>query len=81
MITADNVKYLTSLSSNHLEAILTNSGHTGCSLKKIKFVGITNGRQFCYAVEFFDGGSTGEIEKSKVFVSYDPSNDKATADF
>jgi hypothetical protein len=81
MITADNVKYFTSLPCKHLESILMNSGYFGCSFEKSKFVGITSGGQFCYAVEFFDKDGTGEIEKSKVFVTYHPSNDKVTADF
>jgi len=81
MITADKLKVLTELGPKGLAVFLERSGYTGASFKSAKFVGITNGGQFAYRVTFYDEAGTGKDEVGKVFVSYDHSNDKITADY
>lgn len=81
MLTADKVKTLTSLGPHGLAVFLKSSGYTGASFKTAKFIGITNGGQFCYQVTFHDDAGTGETETGKVFVSYDHVKDSITADY
>lgn len=80
MITADTVKTLTELGPKGLAVFLAQSGYSGCSFKTAKFLGITNGGQFCYKVVYFDDAGTGKNEVGKVFVSVDV-NGSVTADF
>ena len=80
MITAEKLKVLTTFGTHMLASVLDASGYKMCSFKTAKFLGITNGGQFCYSVTYHDEAGTGE-ETGKVFVSYDRVNDKVTADF
>ena len=80
MISADNLKYFSTLSPQHLNAIALNTGYKDTNIRSAKFLGLTNGGQFCYATVFYDD-LEGEELKGKVFVSYDPTQDKATLDF
>jgi hypothetical protein len=81
MIDAETLKTLTTFTPHGLAMALHHSGYTGASFKTAKFLGLTNGGQFCYAVTFHDDAGTGEIEKGKVFLSYDPVAGKVTADY
>jgi hypothetical protein len=81
MLTADKVKLLTTMGPTALKLTLASSGYTGQAFKSAKFIGITNGGQFCYQVTYFDDAGTGEDEIGKVFVSYNHANDSITADF
>jgi hypothetical protein len=81
MLTADKVKLLTTMGATQLRLSLASSGYTGVSFKSAKFLGITNGGQFCYQVTYFDDAGTGEDETGKVFVTYDHANDRITADY
>ena len=81
MITADTLKTLTTFTTHGLAMTLHHSGYTGCSFKTAKFLGITNGGQFCYSVTYHDDAGTGEIETGKVFLTYDHAAGKVTADF
>lgn len=78
MISASNLKYLSSVPVKHLEAIALNSGYKGCRYKSATFLGLTNGGQFCYSVTFEEDG---ELQKGKVFLSYDPTEDRVLLDF
>ena len=80
MITADKVKLLTSQTPTGLSQILKHSGYTGCFFKRAEFVGITNGGQFAYRVNYHDDAGTGEAV-GKVFLSYKKDTDTITADF
>lgn len=80
MITADKLKQLISLDSEDLADILDDSGYTDCKFHSATFLGMTNGGQFCYSVEYFDD-HTGEDDVGKVFVRYDHSVGALTADF
>jgi hypothetical protein len=81
MITADTLKTLTSFTAHGLAMALHNSGYTGCFFKSAKFLGITNGGQFCYQVTYHDDAGTGEDEVGKVFLKYDHSLGSVTADY
>lgn len=64
MITAEKLKTLISFTSKALSAA------TGYGITEAKFLGITNGGQFCYSVDYHDD-ALGEDVKGKVFLSYD----------
>ena len=78
MITAETLTMLTSLSAASLGAMLDESGYKGCVFTDAKFLGITNGGQYCYQVVYDDdeGSNFG-----KVFVTYDQYLFHMTADF
>jgi hypothetical protein len=80
MITAETLKTLTSFTTHGLAMALHHSGYTGATFKTAKFLGITNGGQFCYSVTFHDDAGTGE-EQGKVFLTYDQAAGKVTADY
>ena len=78
MITADKLKELTSLKKDVLVAALERSNATpswAYAIKRCKFVGMTNGGQFCYGLEY-DGRVVQRAYQSrrpeKVFVSMTP---------
>jgi hypothetical protein len=84
MITADTLKTLTTFNCHGLAMALHHSGYTGASFETAKFLGITNGGQFCYHVTFHDDGGgpdTDAIAEGKVFLSYDPASGKVNADY
>lgn len=81
MLTADKVKTLTTLGPTGLAMFLKSSGYRGDSFEAAKFLGITNGGQFCYQVSFFNDSGTGETDTGKVYLSYNHVNDSVTADF
>ena len=81
MITADKVKTMTELGTKGIAVFLAKSGYTGAAFKSAKFLGITNGGQFCYSVTYYDDAGTGEVETDKVFISYDHETDSITADY
>lgn len=80
MITADTLKTLTTFTTHGLAMALHHSGFTGAVFKTAKFLGITNGGQFCYSVTFHDE-ETGGTGQGKVFLSYDPTEGKVSADY
>ena len=80
MITAETLKILTTMGPTALAKVLDTSGYSMCSFKTAKFLGITNGGQFCYSVTYYDEAGTGEDEVGKVFVSYDAKDHVMTAD-
>ena len=80
MITADTLKTLTTFTTHGLAMALHHSGYTGAVFKTAKFLGITNGGQFCYSVVYNDEDGLGE-QKGKVFLTYDPVAGKVTADY
>lgn len=80
MILADTLKVLTTMGQRDLARVLDASGYTGQSFKASEFVGITNGGEFAYRVEYYDDSSTGRTF-DKVFVRYDQTNHAITAGF
>ena len=80
MITADTLKTLTTFTTHGLAMALHHSGYTGAQFKRCRFLGITNGGQFCYGVTYHDENGTGEAE-GKVFLSYNNTTNHITADY
>ena len=80
MITADTLKTLTEMGPKGLSVILSQSGYSGNSFKSAKFLGITNGGQFCYKVTYHDDNGEGDAV-GKVFVKYNTADHSITADF
>jgi hypothetical protein len=81
MITAETLQGLINFTTKDLQKILDTSGYSMCSFETAKFLGITNGGQFCYKVTYFDEAGTGDHETGKVFVSLDQATGVLTADF
>ena len=80
MITANTLQTLTNFGPRDLATLLANSGYTGAVFKRAKFLGITNGGQFCYKVTYYDESGTGE-EEGKVFLTYDRASNTVSADY
>ncbi len=81
MITADKIKTLIDFTPISLAKLLADSGYKGASFKSSKFLGMTNGGQFCYGVVYFDELVTGKDQTGKVYVTYNHENDTITADY
>lgn len=71
MITADKLALLINMPAVMLEQALPVKGRP--KLQTARFLGITNGHEFCYSVVDSDGG------EGKVFLSYDPTVDRVSA--
>ena len=72
MITAQKLKYLTTLPHQLLAAALPKKDRV--TLSAAEFIGITNGGQFCYSARDV------EDQVFKLFVSYDPAADRVSVD-
>ena len=77
MITADTLEVLTSYSPQYLTKAAQLAGWKGPNFTACKFLGITNGGQFCYIGVFQVEGGT---DSTKVFLTYDHANDRVIAD-
>lgn len=78
MITADRIRRLAYLSTTDLEQMLART-YPQDQLLGSRFLGITNGREFCYEIQYFDQ-HYGENTRTKVFVNID-SNDNPVATY
>lgn len=78
MITADTLARCAYLNSNQLESLLRKSYPEEMVITS-KFLGITNGGQFAYNIQFPDTESKTGLASAKVFVSLD--GDKLLADY
>jgi hypothetical protein len=78
MITADKLTLLTNMPAAMLTMAAKEAGYKGPEFTGAKFVGITNGGQFCYTVVYQVKGGT---DSTKVFLSYDHTEDKVFADY
>ena len=78
MITADTLKVLTTYSPQYLTKAAQNAGYKGPVFTACKFLGITNGGQFCYTVVFHVKGGT---DSTKIFLTYNPAEGRVTADY
>jgi hypothetical protein len=76
MITADKLALLTNMPAAMLEQALPVKGRP--KLKSARFLGITNGGQFCYTVVYHVKGGT---DSTKIFLTYDPTKDQVIADY
>jgi hypothetical protein len=78
MITAETLKTLTSFTAPALTRAIQDAGYKGDSFTSSKFLGITNGGQFCYFVVFHVEGGT---DSTKVFLTYDPTKGSVSAEY
>lgn len=67
MITPDTLKTLTSFSAPALTRAAKDAGYKGPAFSSCKFLGITNGGQFCYMAVFLVGDGT---DSTKVFLTH-----------
>ena len=77
MITADTLEVLTDFGPLYLTRAAQDAGYRGPNFTACKFLGITNGGQFCYTAVFPVKGGT---DSTKVFLSYDHDEDRVIAD-
>jgi hypothetical protein len=78
MITADTLEVLTTYSPQYLTRAAQNAGYKGPAFTGAKFIGITNGGQFCYTAVFQVKDGT---DSTKVFLTYDHAEDRVFADY
>ena len=79
MITAETLTTMTTFTAHALSMALEHSGYKGNNtFESAKFIGITNAGQYCYGVTYMEHG---ELEESKVFLTYDPVAGKVIADY
>ncbi len=78
MILADKLTELITLSPKALTRILNESGYKKDVVTEARFLGMTNGGQFCYRVDYDDFG---ELTEVNMFVKYDQASGKVTADY
>jgi hypothetical protein len=67
MITPEQLQTLISYRAPELTRIAKESGYKGPAFSSCKFLGITNGGQFCYMAVFLVEGGT---DSTKVFLSH-----------
>ena len=79
MILADTLTQLTTMTATGLAVVLTHSGVKGQVFKTAKFLGMTNGGEFCYSVTFHDKETQNEDARTKVFVKYNTGTGVMTA--
>jgi len=78
MITADKLALLTNMPAVMLTMAAKDAGYKGPEFTSCKFLGITNGGQFCYTVVFHVKGGT---DSTKIFLTYNPAKDTVIADY
>ena len=78
MITADTLKILTSFTAPALTRVARDAGYKGPDFTSCKFLGITNGGQFCHMAVFHVKGGT---DSTKVFLDYNHTMDRVFADY
>jgi len=67
MITPDTLQTLISFSAPALTRAARDNGYKGPAFSSCKFLGITNGGQFCYMAVFLVEGGT---DSTKVFLTH-----------
>ena len=80
MITADTLKTLTTFTAPALTRAIRDSGYTLDEFESAKFLGITNGGQFCYSVTYEDIHEETMVQ-TKVFLTYNAAFGTVTADY
>jgi hypothetical protein len=78
MITADTLKTLTTFTAPALTRAAVDAGYKGPEFSSCKFIGITNGGQFCYTAVFHVKGGT---DSTKIFLTYNHAKGTVTADY
>jgi hypothetical protein len=78
MITADMLHTLTTFTAPALTRAINLAGYKDDWFSGAKFLGITNGGQFCYSVTYAEHG---DQVKGKVFLTYNPAMGTVIADY
>lgn len=78
MITADTLKTLTTFTAPALTRAIRDAGYKEDEFTSCKFLGITNGGQFCYYVVYHVDGGT---DSTKVYLTYNPAEGRVTAEY
>ena len=78
MITADKLALLTNIPAFMLTECAKQEGYKGPVFTSCKFLGITNGGQFCYTAVFHVEGGT---DSTKIFLTYNHEEDTVIADY
>jgi hypothetical protein len=76
MITAEQLKMMTSLTHHHIKDALGKKGKD-YELTGSKFLGLTNGGEFCYHVVYKIDEK--ERDSTKVFIKYSPASGRVIA--
>lgn len=79
MITAETLATLTQFSAPALTRAINDAGYKEDSFLSARFLGITNGGQFCYQTQYKD--IDGNLALGKVFLTYDQGVGTVTADY
>jgi hypothetical protein len=78
MITADTLKTLTTFTAPALTRSAMDAGYKGPEFSSCKFIGITNGGQFCYTAVYHVKGGT---DSTKIFLTYNHAVGTVIADY
>jgi hypothetical protein len=78
MITAEKLTLLINMPAAMLTMAAQDAGYKGPEFTSCRFLGITNGGQFCYNVVFHVKGGT---DSTKIFLTYNPAKDQVIADY
>jgi hypothetical protein len=78
MITADTLATLTTFTPKALSTALADNGYKGVLIDSARFLGMTNGGEFCYSITFSEDS---EDVTGKVFLMYDPITGVVKADY
>jgi hypothetical protein len=76
MITAETLRTLTTFASGALTRAARDAGYKGPEFTSCKFLGITNGGQFCYQAVFLVKGGT---DSTKLFLTH--TGDRVNVDY
>ena len=78
MITADKLTTLISFTAPALTRAAQLAGYKGPDFTSCKFIGITNGGQFCYTAVYHVKGGT---DSTKIFLTYNHAVGTVIADY
>ena len=78
MILAETLEALTSYSPQFLTAAARRAGYQGPEFSSCRFLGITNGGQFCYFCVFHVEDGT---DSTKVYLTYNHTNGTVSAEY
>ena len=78
MITAETLQTLTTFTPEALTRAIRLAGYKEDKFTSCKFLGITNGGQFCYFVVYHCEGGT---DSTKVYLTYNHAEGKVIADY
>ena len=79
MITAETLATLTQFSAAALTRAIQDAGYEEDNFLSARFLGITNGGQFCYQTQYTD--IDGNLALGKVFLNYDPAAGRVSAEY